>query len=162
MQKPVINVNDALHDLRMGLDDWTLMRKYQLSAKGLQSMFKKLLALGVVTQAELGRGPVPEIKAKDAVRDIRSGYGRFCPDGQVQDCRPKGYRAFSTSWLPLECCPKATWTCVCRSPKGPLTWGRHLWAHRNPLPNPSYLRKTEAPRPSPMLQAALSPPARLP
>ncbi len=77
MQKPIIDLNDALHDIRTGLDDSTLMKKYQLSAKGLQSMFKKLLALGVITQAELGRGPVPEIKAKDAVRDIRSGMDDF-------------------------------------------------------------------------------------
>ena len=77
MQKPIIDLKDALHDIRTGLDDSTLMKKYQLSAKGLQSMFKKLLALGVITQAELGRGPVPEIKAKDAVRDIRSGMDDF-------------------------------------------------------------------------------------
>ncbi len=77
MLKPIIDVKDALHDIRMGMDDSALMQKYRLSAKGLQSLFNKMLGLGVITQAELGRGPVPEIKAKDAVRDIRSGMDDF-------------------------------------------------------------------------------------
>ncbi|MEW6347707.1 MAG: ankyrin repeat domain-containing protein [Thermodesulfobacteriota bacterium] len=77
MLKPIIDVKDALHDIRMGMDDAELMQKYRLSAKGLQSLFTKLLGLGVISQYELGRGPVPEIKAKDAVRDIRSGMDDF-------------------------------------------------------------------------------------
>lgn len=100
MHKPVIDAKQALDDIRSGLDDYALMDKYNLSAKGLQSLFNKLLAARAITQVELDRrGPdvygsffllkeeageqrppaaqkprqPVTIKAKEAVRDIRAG-----------------------------------------------------------------------------------------
>lgn len=102
MVKPKIDAQQALDDIRSGLDDYALMDKYNLSAKGLQSLFSKLVSVGAITQAELDRRgpdvygsffllkdepgqqqaaqppsrkprqPAP-INAKEAVRSIRTG-----------------------------------------------------------------------------------------
>ena len=44
--KPKIDAKQALDDIRSGLDDYALMDKYNLSAKGLQSLFNKLVRRG--------------------------------------------------------------------------------------------------------------------
>ncbi len=51
--KTVISLSDALMCIREGMDDSTLMERYQISAKGLRSLFRKLLAAGVISRAEL-------------------------------------------------------------------------------------------------------------
>ena len=50
--KPVIHVNaqEAARDIRSGMDDAELMKKFGLSSKGLQSIFSKLMARGLITQ----------------------------------------------------------------------------------------------------------------
>jgi hypothetical protein len=50
-----INAQEAARDVRSGMDDPALMEKYRLSYKGLQSMFDKLIAGGLITQADLNR-----------------------------------------------------------------------------------------------------------
>ncbi len=101
MLKPKIDAKQALEDIRSGLDDYALMDKYNLSAKGLQSLFTKLVSVGAITQSEIDRRgpdvygsffllkdesgeeeaqlqprkprqPAP-INAKEAVRSIRTG-----------------------------------------------------------------------------------------
>jgi hypothetical protein len=93
MGKRQISISEAVKDIRSGMDDAELMAKYQLKSIGLQSLFKKLVSIGQMTQEELGgrmpgftaaaavsgmpqgsrpRAPV-EIRAKDVVNDIRSG-----------------------------------------------------------------------------------------
>jgi len=37
MAKPMIDARQALEDIRAGMDDSALMKKYSLSAKGLQT-----------------------------------------------------------------------------------------------------------------------------
>ncbi len=67
MEKRTVNAKEVLDDIKAGLDDATLMGKYQLSEKGLQSLFKKLVDGGVLKQEELeNRAPAPE-KAAEAV-----------------------------------------------------------------------------------------------
>jgi hypothetical protein len=44
---------EAAADVKAGLDDFALMSKYRLSAKGLRSVFDKLIALGLLTQADI-------------------------------------------------------------------------------------------------------------
>jgi uncharacterized tellurite resistance protein B-like protein len=51
--KLLVNAQDARNCIRSGMDDATLMKRYNLSAKGLQSLFKKLVAAGAVSQSEL-------------------------------------------------------------------------------------------------------------
>ncbi len=54
-EKPAINAKDAVNCIRSGLNDSALMRKYKISAKGLGSLFRKLVAAGMVEQTELDR-----------------------------------------------------------------------------------------------------------
>ncbi|GEM_PF-2522158 len=51
--KPTINVQNVLRDIRSGTDDADMMRKYGISAKGLQSLFRKLVAAGFLTQSQV-------------------------------------------------------------------------------------------------------------
>jgi rubrerythrin len=102
MTKPVIDALDALLNIRAGMSDSELMAKYNLSARGLQSLFAKLVRAGVIRQSELddrphGAQPLhtkPDDVGRDAelqesrnkpvrpdppvqavVEDIRSGMG---------------------------------------------------------------------------------------
>jgi len=52
MAKPMIDARQAVEDIRSGLDDAALMKKHNLSAKGLHSLMRKLVLAGVLTQAE--------------------------------------------------------------------------------------------------------------
>lgn len=53
MGKPVIEAREVLIDLRAGMDDHGLMKKYRLSTKGLHSLFGKLVKAGVIGTEEL-------------------------------------------------------------------------------------------------------------
>jgi hypothetical protein len=50
-----VNAQEAARDIRSGMDDFALMRKYQVSNKGLSSLFKKLMDVGLVQQTDLDR-----------------------------------------------------------------------------------------------------------
>jgi hypothetical protein len=51
-----VSAKEILADIKRGMDDSALMEKYQLSEKGLQSVFIRLVDLGAVTQEELCKG----------------------------------------------------------------------------------------------------------
>jgi hypothetical protein len=51
--KRKITAKEIMADLKSGLDDPALMKKYNLSSEGLQSLFKKMLKAGVVTRQDL-------------------------------------------------------------------------------------------------------------
>jgi len=51
--KVIVEAREALEDIRNGMNDSDLAEKYGLSAIGLQSLFNKLVAAGLVTCAEL-------------------------------------------------------------------------------------------------------------
>ncbi|MGO9571381.1 MAG: pentapeptide repeat-containing protein [Desulfomonilaceae bacterium] len=51
--KPRIDAAEALNYLRSGMDDAALMKKYDLSIRGLQSLFNKLAAAGLITETQL-------------------------------------------------------------------------------------------------------------
>lgn len=53
--KPSINAKEAINCIRSGMDDSALMTRYKVSAKGLRSLFRKLVAAGVIEQSELDR-----------------------------------------------------------------------------------------------------------
>jgi hypothetical protein len=53
MGKPIIDAKQALDFIRSGLDDNALMKRYKLSARGLQSLFRKLIESGAITRDEL-------------------------------------------------------------------------------------------------------------
>lgn len=61
MEKRKITAREVLKDIRAGMDDAALMRKYQLSAQGLQSVLNKMVQAGIVTEEELDeRVPLSE------------------------------------------------------------------------------------------------------
>jgi diguanylate cyclase (GGDEF)-like protein/PAS domain S-box-containing protein len=51
--KPKIDARQAIADLRSGMSDDALMRKYSISAAGLQSLLHKLLEADLIDQVEL-------------------------------------------------------------------------------------------------------------
>ena len=51
--KKRIRISEIVSDIRSGLSDSQLIEKYQISAKGLQSLFMKLLEAQAVTNEEL-------------------------------------------------------------------------------------------------------------
>lgn len=93
MAKPVIDAKEALDSLRSGMTDSELMEKYNLSAKGLESLLTKLVKAGALSLGEL-ETRMPEfvrhvslssdpkqphipgilsISAKEAVADLKHG-----------------------------------------------------------------------------------------
>jgi len=66
-----IKAGDVVRDIRSGMSDWQLMEKYEISATGIQQLFKQLLEAKAVRPSELqGRNPL----YKDSVTldDLRS------------------------------------------------------------------------------------------
>lgn len=53
MAKRQIRIREALADVRSGMTDTELMEKYQLAAKGLQSLFAKLVHAQLISMEEL-------------------------------------------------------------------------------------------------------------
>lgn len=51
--KRKIDAKEALDLVRSGMDDFALMERFNLSAKGLQSLFEKLLQTGAISKEEL-------------------------------------------------------------------------------------------------------------
>ncbi|AFM25932.1 PilZ domain-containing protein [Desulfomonile tiedjei] len=80
-EKPRINARDAVIDIRSGASDAELMEKYGLCAKGLQSLFRKLIEVRAITREELDRrrttlhktAHVTPIVGTDLTKDIRAG-----------------------------------------------------------------------------------------
>jgi CheY-like chemotaxis protein len=52
-RKPVIDASEALQYIRDGMSDSALMKRYNISAKGLESLFKKLVAAGVLDHSDI-------------------------------------------------------------------------------------------------------------
>jgi hypothetical protein len=48
-----VSAKEIVKDIRSGMDDAALMKKYQISAQGLRILYKKLLDMGAITEAEL-------------------------------------------------------------------------------------------------------------
>jgi hypothetical protein len=57
--KREVRAKEAIGDIRSGMDDIALMEKYRLNDMGLRSLFKKLLAAGLVTADEIDRRDSP-------------------------------------------------------------------------------------------------------
>ena len=53
IKKLLINAEEALNCIRSGMSNTALMRKFRLSAKGVQSLFTKLLTAKLISQSEL-------------------------------------------------------------------------------------------------------------
>lgn len=53
--KAIVNAEDAVRSIRSGMTDEALMEKYEISQKGLESLFRKLMAAGAIEQSDLDR-----------------------------------------------------------------------------------------------------------
>jgi hypothetical protein len=53
--KAIVNADEAVRSIRSGITDKALMEKYEISQKGLESLFRKLIAAGAIQQSELDR-----------------------------------------------------------------------------------------------------------
>lgn len=58
MAKPTINAKAVLRDIKNGASKAELMEKYKLSPKGLESLYQKLVAAGILPAGELTRRSV--------------------------------------------------------------------------------------------------------
>jgi hypothetical protein len=97
MEKRKITAREVLADIRAGVDDTNLMKKYRLSAQGLQSVLNKMVQAGMVTEEELDeRVPLSErtvdlglficpacgnIQGREFIECPRCGY---VPPGQAK------------------------------------------------------------------------------
>jgi hypothetical protein len=50
-----VNAHEAARDIRSGMDDSALMQKYRLTSKGLSSLFRKLMEVGLIKQTDIDR-----------------------------------------------------------------------------------------------------------
>jgi len=83
MGKQVIDAKAALDDIRAGMNDAALMEKYNLSVRGLQSLYSKLEAEGLLDRFIFGNEPSgpqdhkhsekKELSAKKALADLKKG-----------------------------------------------------------------------------------------
>lgn len=84
-EKRKIKARDIVNDIRAKMTDAELMTKYNLSAKGLQSVFLKLLDAKAISRSEFDFRPVAyqdtavikKIKKDDFISDIRAGLNDF-------------------------------------------------------------------------------------
>lgn len=63
MDKPKISAKEVFDDIRSGMDDISLMKKFKLSEKGLRSLYRKLGDIGIIKH----------LNAHDVVKDLKSG-----------------------------------------------------------------------------------------
>jgi hypothetical protein len=63
MNKTIIKAKEALEDIRAGMNDIALMKKYKLSAQGLQRLFKKLGEAGIIRH----------LNAYEVIADLKAG-----------------------------------------------------------------------------------------
>lgn len=83
--KRKIRARDIVNDIRSHMTDAELMAKYNLSARGLQSVFVKLLNAKAITRTEIDWRPsayddtmvIRQVKTSDMADDIRSGMTDF-------------------------------------------------------------------------------------
>jgi hypothetical protein len=51
--KREIRAKEAMQDIQHGMNDLELMEKYRITDKGLRSLFRKLVAAGLLSQQEI-------------------------------------------------------------------------------------------------------------
>jgi PilZ domain len=70
-----ISAVEAIKDIRAGMDDLMLMKKYKISPVGLRNLYKELSSLGLLASTDRQESPFPrvKIKVKDFLRDFRKG-----------------------------------------------------------------------------------------
>jgi hypothetical protein len=65
--KPIVNAKEAVRDIRRGVTDEALMENYAITARGLESLFRKLVTSGEIGQTELDQRPSLRGKSQSVV-----------------------------------------------------------------------------------------------
>ena len=81
-----IRVRELLADIRAEATDEFLMKKYALTEKGIQSLFKKLVETEAVTQSELDRrisSPLKKPLSHPATISFEMSRMRIFPKGKI-------------------------------------------------------------------------------
>ena len=90
MSKPKLKISagKAAEDIRSGLNDSDMMQKYMLSPKGLVSLYKKLLEVGIVDQEDMDR----RMNALETTMELKPSSGRppVAPTPWIRACRGRG------------------------------------------------------------------------
>jgi len=87
MAKITVSAKEILADIKAGMDNTALMKKYGLSDKGLQSVLKKLVDAGVLKQGELEKRPSEPEKADEYVwKCSQCGKPQPKPFDQCPEC----------------------------------------------------------------------------
>lgn len=101
MAKKTVNAREILKDIKAGMDNTALIRKYQLSEKGLHSVFKKLVDSGALKQEDLDSrlashdGPPPASKPKNSGAPelhVCPKCGKEYDDTSTKFCPQDGFR----------------------------------------------------------------------
>jgi len=94
--KKEINAKEFMSDLESGLDDPALMKKYRLTPKGLESTFRKLLTVGLMSRLELAArrsgqeetvdlsGVRPAMDEQEGIRRLQKMRTRYSYSGKVE------------------------------------------------------------------------------
>jgi len=82
MSKKQINIRQAVRDIRAGMDDYQLMDKYRLAARGLQSLFSKLVEIGALQPSELHNRMPGFTETAVIAGHVGEPPGKSSPQGQ--------------------------------------------------------------------------------
>jgi hypothetical protein len=88
-QKRVLPAKQIASDIRAGLGDEQLMRKYSLTTKKLQTVLDRLLEEGFITEDERGSGDVPP--RKDRILEAEKGLLAVTDASVVENPPNTGY-----------------------------------------------------------------------
>jgi hypothetical protein len=82
MAKREINARDFMTDVKAGIDDVGLMKKHKLTPKGLDSTFRKLLTVGLISRFELaartsGQAETVDLSSIHTALSEQDGAGRL-------------------------------------------------------------------------------------
>ncbi len=137
MAKPKLQLSarEVVTDLRSGMTDLELMRKYELSPKGLQSLFGKLVAKRIIEQEELDSRKSP-VRPLDKEKQSQSAKGESA-SGQSGSFR----------------CP----SCGLEQPEGSVNCPRCGIHHREAAEQPMQTAPGPAPTTGPPPRGAVEP-----
>jgi hypothetical protein len=88
-EKKTISAREVVADIKVGMTDDQLMAKHLLSAKGLESLKSKLVAAGLITEADLNGSPNPTqvptqvVDKKAFARNIADAVRSGLPDSEI-------------------------------------------------------------------------------
>jgi hypothetical protein len=91
LKKTRVNPNEAVAAIRSGMSDIELMEKYNISARGLESLFSKLIEAGEIDRAELESRRHAEGWAEIAFASGTDQSEAFSEDGSAENLEKRAW-----------------------------------------------------------------------